>query len=243
MTVAFALFVFLIAGVVKGVVGMGLPTIAIGLLAVVMAPVQATALLLVPSMVTNLWQLLAGPSPWALCRRVWPIMAALFLGTLFTSQWLVKSASGWIPAALGIILIAYGLLGLFSVRFTVARSAEPVLSPVIGLITGLIAGLTGVFAIPAVPYLQALGLQKEDLIQSLGFSFTVATVALGCGIWLHGGMQQLDPVLSCVMLLPAVLGMWLGQWVRLKLSELWFKRVFFLGLIALGLHSLIRALT
>lgn len=242
MITAFALCVFLLAGVVKGVVGMGLPTIAIGLLVLAMTPVEASALLLIPSMVTNLWQLFAGPSPWALCRRLWSMMVALFIGVLLTSQWLVGSGSGWIPAVLGTILILYGILGLSAVRFSVAPGKETVLSPVMGFVTGLVTGLTGVFAIPAVPYLQALGLRKEDLIQALGLSFTVATVALGVGIWLHGGLQQLDPLWSCLMLVPALLGMWLGQWVRSRLSETLFRRVFFLGLIALGAHSLFRAI-
>ncbi|RUZ51274.1 sulfite exporter TauE/SafE family protein, partial [Mesorhizobium sp. M7A.F.Ca.CA.004.05.2.1] len=52
--------VFLAAGFVKGVVGMGLPTVAMGLLAVTMPPAQAAALLLSPSLVTNLWQLFTG---------------------------------------------------------------------------------------------------------------------------------------------------------------------------------------
>jgi uncharacterized membrane protein YfcA len=242
MVTAFAFLVFMLAGLVKGVVGMGLPTVAIGLLALAMAPVDASALLLIPSMVTNIWQLLAGPSPWALCKRLLPMMATLFVGVLLTSAWLVDSGSGWIPAVLGVILILYGLLGLSAVRFHAPAGSEGVLSPVIGFITGLVAGLTGVFAIPAVPYLQALGLQKEDLIQALGLSFTVATVALGAGIWLHGGMERLDLGLSCLMLLPALLGMWIGQWVRVRLSEALFRRVFFMGLIALGAHSLVRAI-
>ncbi|RVA24109.1 sulfite exporter TauE/SafE family protein, partial [Mesorhizobium sp. M7A.F.Ca.US.001.01.1.1] len=62
--------VFLAAGFVKGVVGMGLPTVAMGLLAVTMPPAQAAALLLIPSLVTNLWQLLTGPSFRRLCKRL-----------------------------------------------------------------------------------------------------------------------------------------------------------------------------
>ena len=55
LTVAVAViaFTFLVAGLVKGVVGMGLPTVAMGLLGLVMPPVQAAALLVVPSLVTT----------------------------------------------------------------------------------------------------------------------------------------------------------------------------------------------
>jgi hypothetical protein len=75
MDIAFLLAVgasFIAAGFVKGVVGLGLPTVAMGTLSLVMAPVQAAALLIVPSMVTNVWQLAAGPGLRALLlRRLW----------------------------------------------------------------------------------------------------------------------------------------------------------------------------
>ncbi len=46
-----------------------------------------------------------------------------------------------------------------------------------GTVTGLIASVTGVFVIPSVPYLQAIGLEKEELLQALGLSFTISTLA------------------------------------------------------------------
>ncbi|TGW06641.1 sulfite exporter TauE/SafE family protein, partial [Mesorhizobium sp. M2D.F.Ca.ET.145.01.1.1] len=73
--VAFIGAVFLAAGLVKGVVGMGLPTVAMGLLAAAMPPAEAAALLLIPSLVTNLWQLFTGPSFGGLCKRLWTMMA------------------------------------------------------------------------------------------------------------------------------------------------------------------------
>ena len=58
--------VFALAGFVKGAIGLGLPTIAMGLLAIVMPPVEAAAILILPSLLTNIWQMVAGPS---LCIR------------------------------------------------------------------------------------------------------------------------------------------------------------------------------
>src|SRR5436305_14619872 len=84
-TLPFALLVggtFLLAGVVKGVIGLGLPTVAMGMLGLAMRPVEAAALLLVPSLVTNVWQLLTGPRFGALLRRLWPMMLGVVAGTL-----------------------------------------------------------------------------------------------------------------------------------------------------------------
>jgi len=77
-----ATFTFLLAGLVKGVIGLGLPTVAMGLLSVVMAPAKAASLLIVPSFVTNVWQLAAGPNFQRLARRLWPMLAGVVVGTL-----------------------------------------------------------------------------------------------------------------------------------------------------------------
>ena len=69
---AFVSSTFVLAGFVKGVIGLGLPTVAMGLLAVVMTPAQAAALLTLPSFLTNVWQAM-GPGFLPLLRRVWPM--------------------------------------------------------------------------------------------------------------------------------------------------------------------------
>lgn len=74
-------FVFALAGFVKGLIGLGLPTVSMGLLAVVMPPVEAAAILILPSFVTNVWQMLAGPSLRAVVHRLWPMMLASCCGT------------------------------------------------------------------------------------------------------------------------------------------------------------------
>ncbi|MFZ0847366.1 MAG: sulfite exporter TauE/SafE family protein, partial [Pseudolabrys sp.] len=62
---------YLLAGFTKGVIGLGLPTVAIGLLGLMMTPAQAAAILVLPSLVTNIWQFTAGGGLLALVRRLW----------------------------------------------------------------------------------------------------------------------------------------------------------------------------
>ncbi len=88
--------------------------------------------------------------------------------------------------ALGGVLAAYALLALFLPRLSVPATAERLLSPVVGAITGVLTGATGVFVVPAVPYLSALGFSKDELVQALGLSFTVSTVALGIAMGTAG---------------------------------------------------------
>ena len=228
--------IFLLAGFVKGVVGLGLPTVAVGLLGLFMPPVQAAALLIVPSLVTNVWQLLAGGRFVWLLRRLWLMLIGIFVGTLLGAHWIAGDDSGQATAALGAALIVYAILGLAAVKFSVSAGTEKWLSPIIGLATGLVTAATAVFVIPAVPYLQALHLEKDELIQALGLSFTVSTIAMAAGLAQGGALQMTGAAVSLMALVPALGGMFIGQWLRGKISAVLFRRCFFVGLLLLGLH-------
>lgn len=184
-TLAFAGFAFLLAGFVKGMIGLGLPTVAIGLLVLMMTPAEAAALLIAPSLVTNVWQMLVGGHIRSLLRRLWPMLVGIVTGTAAGASFLTSGNAAAAVAALGLALMVYAGLGLGSVRFKVPPHAETWIAPLVGLATGLITAETGVFVIPAVPYLQAIGLQRDQLVQALGLSFTVSTLALAA-ILAHG---------------------------------------------------------
>jgi uncharacterized membrane protein YfcA len=238
--VAIVAFTFLVAGTVKGVTGMGLPTVAMGVLGTLMLPAQAASLLILPSLVTNVWQLFAGPSVIALARRFWPMMAGIVAGTVLAASFIAGSGGTWAVTGLGAALTLYAVSGLLAWRFAVSAKYERRLSPLIGFVTGLITGGTGVFVVPAVPYLQALDLKKEDLIQALGLSFTVSTVALAIGLARENAFAIDDINRSLLAVVPALLGMWVGQHVRERISPATFRRWFFICLLALGLQLLLR---
>ena len=243
IAVAMIAFTFLVAGLVKGVIGMGLPTVAMGLLGLVMPPVQAAALLVVPSLVTNVWQLVRGPRLIALFKRFATMMAGVCLGTTLGLGLLTGGTNTLATTALGGVLAAYGAIGLISARFSVSERAERWLSPLIGLITGVLTGATGVFVVPAVPYLNCLGLEKEELIQTLGLSFTVSTVALAIGLAASGQFQASVAGVSFLALLPALVGMFVGQSIRTRLHPDAFRRWFFVGLLVLGVYMVVHALS
>src|ERR1700735_18163 len=232
---------FLLAGFVKGVIGLGLPTVSMGLLSVVMPPAKAASLLIVPSFVTNVWQLAAGASFTRLAHRLWPMLAGVVLGTLAGTGLLTGSQAGQAAVALGFLLMLYAVLGITSVRFSVSPAAEWWLGPLIGALTGLATAATGVFVIPALPYLGALNLDKEDLIQALGLSFTVSTIALATSLVTGGVFALGDIGASTLVLAPALLGMAAGGAMRGRFSEQTFRRVFFGGLLVLGAHLASRA--
>jgi uncharacterized membrane protein YfcA len=236
---ALVMFAFLLAGTVKGVIGMGLPTVAMGLLCLAMLPTQAAALLLIPSTLTNVWQLATGGHLRSVGKRLWPLLTMIVVGTGLGSYGVGMGGAHGMGRALGGALFIYALSGLFLPTLKVPARAEIWLGPLCGVITGLITSATGVFVIPAVPYLQGLGLDRNQLVQALGLSFTVSSLALGAGLFWNGALGSAEMSASLLAVIPALAGMMIGQSLRQRISAVAFRRAFLVGMALLGLHLMI----
>jgi uncharacterized protein len=238
---AIAGLIFFGAGTVKGVLGMGLPTVAMGLLGLVMPVAQAASLLAVPSLATNVWQAGQGQHLRALLLRLWPLHLGVVLGVAAGSGFMHAGSGRGASLLLGICLVVYGAAGLAGwVLRRPPRVHERWCSAVAGVLTGLLTAATGVFVLPAVPWLQALGLDKDEMSQALGMGFTVSTLALAVSLSAGGSFTVETALHSALLLVPAMAGMALGQRVRGELSQQAFRRLFFAGLLALGLWLVLR---
>lgn len=227
---------FLIAGTVKGVIGLGLPTVSLALLTVAIDLPHAMALLLVPSFVTNVWQAVVGENGFAILRRLWPFLlmatATVWLGALA----LTRVDLSLLSALIGGLLVVYSAVSLAGLRFTVATRQELWLGPLVGSANGVLTGMTGSFVVPGVLFLQAIGLPRDMQIQAMGMLFTVSTLALAVAMQANDLLTMQLGTLSAAALLPAVLGMVVGQRIRQGLSEQLFRRVFFVSLLVLGAY-------
>ena len=143
---------------------------------------------------------------------------------------------------LGIALMLYALSGLAAVRFSTRREWEAVCGPVVGAVTGIVTAATGVFVLPAVPYLQSIGLEKEELVQALGLSFTVSTLALAVNVWMAGALNVSLAGTTLAAVTLASVGMGLGQTLRRHLAPDTFRRWFFFGLLMLALYLIARSM-
>ncbi|WP_312410299.1 TSUP family transporter, partial [Shinella sp.] len=83
-------------------------------------------------------------------------------------------------------------------------------------------------------------LRRDDLVQALGLSFTVSTVALAAALGSRGVFEMETLLLSAAAIAPALLGMWMGQYIRRRVSPAAFKRCFLIALALLGLEMLLR---
>ncbi|MEM8645296.1 MAG: sulfite exporter TauE/SafE family protein [Pseudomonadota bacterium] len=227
---------FLLAGTVKGVIGLGLPTVSLGLLTVAADLPTAMALLLIPSFVTNLWQAVVGGKLRELLSRTWPFLLLATL-TVWLGAWALTQVDlAYLSALLGLLLVAYAVISLAGLRLTVTPGQEVWAGPLTGAVNGVLTGMTGSFVVPGVMYLQAIGLPRDMLIQAMGVLFTLSTLALAYALQSNQLLTAEKGLLSLAGLVPALVGMVVGQKIRAHLPESTFRRIFFSALLLLGVY-------
>jgi uncharacterized membrane protein YfcA len=234
--------VFVAAGAVKGISGMGLPTFSIALLGLVMPPASAATLVLLPSLLTNMAQCV-GPHARTLLRRLWPLWLGVAVATVWSPLPDLGSAGPSTRATLGVVLMVYGLWGLARPALPDFGRHAPSAGGVAGVLSGTLTAATGVFVMPLVPYLQTLRLEKDAFIQALGLSFLVATLALAARLGHIAATSGASVPLAghVIALLAACAGVWIGARLRQRLPLLLFQRALYGVFIALGVLMLARA--
>ncbi len=238
---AIVIATFLVAGLAKGVVGFGLPTIALALLTLAGGLFDAMALLLLPSLITNIWQAVEGGRLRALLRRLWPFLLCAAIGTLAGLRVGTGFDPGLLVLLLGLLLVLHGLSGLAGWKLRVAERREPLAGPLVGALNGVLTGLTGSFVVPGVMYLQALALPRDRLVQALGILFTVSTLALMAGLGSDGLLTADLGILSAIGVPAALAGMMVGRRIRRLLPERRFRQVFQVAILLLGLSVMVSA--
>ncbi len=240
--IIFGLAVFLVAGTVKGLVGIGLPTITIALTSLVLPLTESIALITLPTVITNVWQAAVGGRFRFILRRHWPLIVPLMV-TLFLTMWLVgQKGPNWASVVLGLVLAIYGAMGLARLRLRLSPDIEKPLAPVIGVISGFIAGLVGVPVIPLMPYLQALEIRPAELVQTLGIVLCATSLTLTGSLLNFGLLDGPHALLSAAAIVPSMAGMWIGQRIRAGLSIEQFRVAVFTALALTGLYTVLSRL-
>ena len=240
--VVLVVLVFFVAGTIKGLIGFGLPTVSIAILAAFLGLIEAMTLMLLPSLITNLFQGLVGKYLIRLIRRYWSMFIFGAVFTWLSSSLLSTGHAATFAVILGMVLTLYGLSSLYSLQLPSPGSRERWISPLVGMVSGGITGITGVFLVPAVGYLQALRMERDELIQAIGLWVTVATLSLAFSLKDHDLFSNELGLLSLTAVLPALLGMWVGRILRPRLSESAFRHLFFAALMLLGVYISVSAI-
>ena len=194
------------------------------------------------SFVTNVWQGAVGGGFVSIMRRLWSLLVAGCIGTWLAAGVLARAVTALLSVVLGIVLSVYSVVSLTTPQVPPPGRWERGLSPAVGAMSGVLTGLTGTFVIPAVLYFQALGLPRDMLVQTMGVWFTTATLALAVSLEGHNLLPAGLGALSVMALVPAIIGMMLGQRIRRSMHEGQFRHVLFGKLLILGVYIVARAI-
>ena len=240
--VLIAVGAFLLGGAVKGIVGLGLPTVVLALLGTALGLREAVFLLVVPAFLTNVWQAATGGFFAVLLKRLWPMLLATVPGIFLGTTVLLRADQGTLDILLGTALCAYAALSLAGASFAAPSRRGRVLGPAIGLMTGLTAGATGTLVLPAVPYLNALGLQRDALVQAMGLSFALSSFTIGAILSAQNAAAIEGILTSILLVVPALAGMASGQRLRQRIPPARFRVWLFLSLLILGVNLVWRGM-
>jgi len=220
---AIAAVAFTVAGFVKGVFGFGFPIITLIILTLTIGLLDALAIIVVPTIVTNIWQSLSGPYLKDITRRMWLYSAYLTVVNI-----------KWPTAMLGAVLFIFALSRLLNVSISVPRKWELPLSVPLGAINGMLTGMTGSFMVPSVLFMQAMGFQRDMLVQAMGVFFAISTIALAVSLGKNDLISMQHLQLSLLALVPSIVGLYIGRWIRLRINEERFQQIFLVSVLLLG---------
>ena len=232
----------MIAGTVKGVIGLGLPIVSLAILTLAIDLPSAMVLLLVPAIVTNVWQAIIGGNIRIIFRRIWPFLLMATITVWIGAIALSRVRLSLLSALLGVLLVTYSTISISGFRFTVEARHEVWVGILMGAVNGVLTGMTGSSVVPGVMFLQALNLSRDTLIQAMGMLFTASMLSLAFALQQNNYLTIEHGTLSIAALIPAIIGMIFGQRIRNRLSEQIFRKVFFISLLALGIYIIVNKL-
>lgn len=229
------------AGVVKGVTGIGIPMVSIGLLSTVISVPQAVALLPLPILAANSWQAFRGGRFRPSLQRFRPLIIALALGMVVGALLLAHVNDRVLQAVIGIAVMVFSITSLSTPELRVSARAERPLGAVAGALGGVLGGMSSLFGPPILMFLVSLHLPKDEFVAAIGAVYLLGGVFLLVAL---AGVRVLGPeevALSALATPPLLAGMALGQRLRDKISQRAFRTGLLLTVMLIGASLLLRA--
>lgn len=237
-----ALATFLLAGTIKGLVGIGLPTASVGILAQFTDPRHVIALLLLPALVTNAWQVYRSNILKKSVAELWPFASALMVTIWIFALLAAKVPTDLLVLGIGCVIVLFVLTNLFSEPFHIPRHLDRPVQVLAGAIAGAMGGLTSIWAPPMVIYFLARRLPKDEFVGASGLLILAGTVPLIAGYWQAGLMTPTLAGMSALMILPTLLGFAIGEKLRAFFSAEQFRYLVLVVFLLMGLNLVKRVL-
>lgn len=233
----------LLAGsTVKGVAGIGLPLVAVPILTVLVNLKTAVTMTTMPIVASNLVQSFQGGRFLHSVRRFWTLLVPLLIAIFIGTRLLVVIPECVLNLVIGVAIISIPLILYFVPHIQVARGHERWANPLVGICSGLLGGISTFYGPPLMLYVFGMRLQKDEFIPTISLMYTVAGGGMLLGIFANRVASVPEIGVSFLMLIPTAIGMWLGRFVRVQLSERRFQQLVVGIYVATGMTFLANAL-
>lgn len=236
-----ALVIYFLAGLIKGMLGIGFPTAAVSLLAQITDTRTAIALVVIPMVVTNAWQIWRNRRIRWVLSRFWRLLLAMLLFIAVFSQLAGLVSVALLTGVLGLIVAVYAASSLYRPVLVIADEQDGPAQWIAGVIAGVMGGFTGVWAPPILIYLNARKVSKEAFVATSGVLLCLGSIVLFAGYVRAGLISHPIMLMSCLLLLPSLLGFTAGEKIRQRLSPERFERVLLWFFLIMGLNLIRRA--
>ena len=233
--------VFLLAGTVKGLLGIGLPTISISMLAQFVDPRVAIALLLIPALVSNTWQIYRGGQVVRSARKLWPYVVTMSVVMFIAALFAARTSAKVLVMGMGVMVVLWTMTSFIRTPPKIPPHLERSALFGLGAVSGVMGGLTAMWSPPMVIYLLSIRCSKDDFVRYTGFMILCGTVPLTLGYIANGLLDKSLAVASCLMIIPTLIGFSAGEYLRGHLGGQQFQKAVLVLFFLMGLNLIRRS--
>ncbi len=232
----------MVSGVIKGVVGFGMPMIFITFMTMYVDPALALGILILPTLTTNAWQACRQGTSAAivsLYEHRW-FLGITSVSLLITTQIVPLLSQTLFFICLGLFVI--GLATLMLIGWRPWRRNNIGLSIFCALVAGVGGGLSGVWGPPTVVYLSKDSLKKEAQVRAQGVIYGLCSIFLFLGHVQSGIATAPVLALGLCAIIPAFFGQWIGFKIQESINQVLFSKITLCILLVAGLNLIRRGL-
>ena len=232
--ILFLIFTFIVSGIIKGFLGLGLPSTAMGLLTLVIEPIHAISIMVAPILFSNIFQYARSSQPYKTFTELKVFALSIIVSIFVTSLFITAYPKSLLTIAIGSSMVIFSLNQWFGFKIQIGPSYS--FQVLIGTLSGVLGGLSSIWSPPVAMYLIARDYNKEDFISATGFLFMVGGIPLGLGLYFAGVLTFAIAIQSFAALIFVLIGFRIGEYLRSFVNQQTFRNSVLVAFIILGLR-------
>lgn len=233
--------VFVVAGTVKGLVGIGMPTVSIGIMSQFAPPHFAIAVVVFPMLISNVWQVYRTGVGLDTIRRYKVLIGLMVVSLLITTVFTARVPADFLIGVIGLSVVAFSVTSLAHTPPALPDHRDGVGQVITGISAGILGGFTSIWSPPLVTYLIARRVEAEEFVRAAGVLILIGTVPLIIGFWQSGLLNGETAPMSALMVAPTLIGFSVGEAIRKRMDPAKFRRVLLWMFLVMGANLLRRA--